>query len=258
MKKVWISALERDEAKVALVMKLVKQYGMDGNGHFWVDDLKNMAWLTPKEKLLDNDTCMWMILSSGEGLSTESVRFGLSLLTLSVQAKRGNGFTIALVELKERIDEDTLPTPLQGCNLHSLEDPSIGAKLIAQANLPVSTEKTDYYLDIHANPAMGMWFEVGPGSDLTWSGALFGVQGGEIDAHGVGPSGNLPEKTVLEYPMKGVKLKLGMNNFTAWVVQNMLNEGSSYFVRVQDTPESIIFGSYTQEDAIEVNKMKLI
>lgn len=258
MKKVWITALERDEARVALTMKLVKQYGMDGNGHFWVDDLKNMAWLTPKDELLDKDTVMWMILSSGEDLSKETVRFGLSLLALSVQSKRGNGFPIALVEIKDRIDEETLPTPLQGCNLHSLEDPSIGAKLIAQANLPVSTEKTEYHLDIHANPAMGVWFEVGPGSNLTWSGALFGVQGGEIDAHGVGPSGNLPEKTILEYPMKGVELKLGMNKFTAWAVQNVLNEKSSYFVRIQNTPESIVFGSYTQEDAIEVNKLKLI
>ena len=81
MKKVWITALDRDETKVSLIMKLVKQYGLDGNGHFWVDDLKNMAWLSPKDELLDINNVMWIILSSENALAKESVRYALSLLT---------------------------------------------------------------------------------------------------------------------------------------------------------------------------------
>ena len=258
MKKVWITALDRDEAKVSLTMKLAKQYGLEGNGHFWVDDLKNMAWLSPKDELLDVNDVMWIILSSEKALTKESVRYALSLLTLSIQAKRGNTFPIALVELTGRIDLETLPTPLQGCNILSLDDPSIGAKLIAQANLPLSAEKADYRFDIHANPGLGVWFEVGPGPETTWSGALFGVQGGEIDAHGVGPSGVLPEKAVLEYPTKGLKLQLGDDEFTAWAVQNVLKEDSSYYVRVQKTPSTVIFGSYDQEVDLDVNVMRLI
>ena len=258
MKKVWITSLERDEAKVALVMKIVKQYGLDGNGHFWVDDLKNMTWQPPKDALLDNNTALWIILSSAEKLATDSVRFGLSVLALSVQARRGNGFPIALAELEAKTDVETLPTPLQGCNALSLNDPSIGAKLIAQANLPVSGEKPEYRLDIHANPALGLWFEVGPAPGFSWSGALFGVSGGEIDVHGVGPSGNLPEKAVLEYPVKGLKLQLSEKEFTAWAVQNQLDKDLSYFVRVQKTPKSVIFGSYGKDDEMEINVLHLI
>jgi hypothetical protein len=258
MKKVWITALERDEARVSLMMKIVKQYGLDGNGHFWVDDLKNMAWLSPRDELLDASNAMWIILTSGEELSKEPVRFGLSLLALSIQAKRGNGFPIALVETKGRIDVEMLPTPLQGSNALSMNDPSIGAKLIAQANLPAAGEKPVYRFDIHAHPALGLWFEVGPSQGHIWSGALFGVQGGEIDSHGIGASGSLPEKAVLEYPVKGLKLQLGEKEFTAWAVQNVLNDDSSYFVRVQKTPQSLVFGSYVQEDDIEVNVLKLI
>lgn len=258
MKKVWITALDRDEAAVAKILKIAKQYGLDGNGHFWVDDLKNMPWLVPKDELLDGSNALWIILSSGENLSRESIRFSLSLLALSVQAKRGNAFPITLVISKEPIDAETLPTPLQGCNVLLLNDPTLGAKLIAQASLPASIEKPEYNLDIHANPALGLWFEVGPGAGLTWSGAIFGVRGGEIDAHGVGPCGKLPEKAVLEYPVKGLKLQLGETEFTAWAVQNSLSEGASYYVRVQKTPAGVIFGSFSREDDLEVNVIRLI
>ena len=258
MKKVWITALERDEARVSLMMKIVRQYGLDGNGHFWVDDLKNMAWLSSRDELLEVSNAMWIILTSGEELLKDSTRLGLSLLALSIQAKRGNAFPIALVETKEQIDIEALPTPLQGSNALSMNDPSIGAKLIAQASLPVAGETPEYRLDIHAHPALGLWFEVGPGRGYTWSGALFGVHGGEIDSHGVGPSGALPEKAILEHPMKGLKLQLDDKEFTAWAVQNQLKDDTSYYVRVQKTPENVLFGSHFQEDNVEVNLLKLI
>jgi hypothetical protein len=258
MKKVWITALERDEARVSLMMKIVKQYGLDGNGHFWVDDLKNMAWLSPRDELLDVGNAMWIILTSGEGLSKDPTRLGLSLLALSIQAKRGNAFPIAMVETKGIIDIETLPTPLQGSNALSMNDPSIGAKLIAQASLPAAGETPEYRLDIHAHPALGLWFEVGPGRGCTWSGALFGVQGGEIDSHGIGPSGSLPEKAILEHPMKGLKLQLSEKEFTAWSVQNKLKDDTSYYIRVQKTPETVLFGSLSQENNVEVNVLKLI
>jgi hypothetical protein len=258
MKKVWITALERDEARVSLMLKIVKQYGLDGNGHFWVDDLKNMAWLSIRDELLDVSNVMWIILTSGEGISKDVTRFGLSLLALSIQAKRGNAFPIALVETKGPVDIEALPTPLQGSNALSMNDPSIGAKLIAQASLPTAKVTLEYRLDIHAHPALGLWFEVGPGRGYTWSGALFGVEGGEIDSHGIGPSGSLPEKAVLEHPMKGLKLQLGDKKFIAWAVQNKLKDDTSYYVRIQKTPVTALFGSHAQEDDIEVNVLKLV
>jgi hypothetical protein len=43
-KRVWITALAKDEAKIASLMGSLKKYGLVTDGHFWVDDIKNMAW----------------------------------------------------------------------------------------------------------------------------------------------------------------------------------------------------------------------
>ena len=56
MKKVWVTALVRDEEKIGKLMGSLKQYGLAADGHFWVDDLKHMAWQAPAE---DSSRPMW-------------------------------------------------------------------------------------------------------------------------------------------------------------------------------------------------------
>ena len=68
MKNVWITALEHNQEQVQKIMGAVKQYGMDGNGHFWIDDLKNMAWFGPSESLTESDTSLWVLLCSQKSL----------------------------------------------------------------------------------------------------------------------------------------------------------------------------------------------
>ncbi|HUU30238.1 MAG TPA: hypothetical protein VM123_20730 [archaeon] len=257
MKKIWVTALNPDMKIVQLVLGTIRQYGMDGNGSFWTDDLKNMAWLGPKEQLVDKDTALWVLLGSREDLKGDSVRFGLSLLALAVQARKRHGFPLLFVDTKGGIDPDSLPTPLKGADRISIESPSLGAKMVAKANTPIPKIAADYRLDVHANPGFGLWFEVGPVEDNTWQGALLGVCGAAIDFHGVGEAGVLPQKAVLEYPMQGLKLVLGEREFTAWAVQNRLDETHSYYVRVQGMPGSIVFGPYAAEEEASVNVIEL-
>ncbi len=134
-----------------------------------------------------------------------------------------------------------------------VSNPSLGAKIVAKANTPVSKIDTEYRLDIHANPGFGVWVEIGPGIGHEWAGALLGVAGGEIDAHGVGETGKLPQKAVLEYPVKGMKLTAGEKEYTAWAVQNKLDETLSYYIRVQGMPKSLLFGPYAQDEGAEVH-----
>ena len=101
MKKVWITALGHDQALVAKILGTVRQYGLDGNGHFWTDDLKNMAWMVPKEQLTDSENGLWVLLGTKDDLKETSVRFGLSLLAITVLASRGNGFPILFVDTGE-------------------------------------------------------------------------------------------------------------------------------------------------------------
>lgn len=252
MKKVWITSLVKDETLVATLLATAKRYGLDADGHFWVDDLEHMAWQAPTAALVDGQADLWVIVGSAEAAATASIRYGLSLLALCLQAGRGNGFPILWVATDGDPDTAALPTPLRGAAAMAADNTALGAKIVARANTPAPTIETDYRLSVHANPGFGVWVEVGP-RETDWAGALLGVSGGGIDAHGVGPAGRLPTKTVLEYPMKGLTLALGEKKYTAWAVQNALGPDASYYVRITDTPGSLLFGPYSQEDAAEVH-----
>ncbi len=258
MKKVWITSLEHNKELVQKIMGVARQYGIDGNGHFWTDDLKTMAWMGPKESIIDKENSLWVLLGSKKDLETDSVRFGLSLLFLSVQARKGFGFPVLFVDTGSDVTTDSLPTALKGADIISVGNANLGAKIVAKANTPVPKIETEYRIDIHANPTFGIWFEIGPAGDTTWSGALLGASGGTVDSHGVGESGKLPLKAVLEYPMKGLKLQAGEKEYTAWAVQNVLDGNQSYYVRVQDMPDSIVFGPYASDDETSAHVINLL
>ncbi len=256
MKSVWISSLARDPEKVQKILAMLKNYALDGNGHFWEDDLKKMAWSGPKEEIIKEDTALWLILSNDQDLASPSVRYGLSMLALSVQSARSHGFPVMLVHEGQIPAAGTLPTPFQGAEILAADNPALGAKIVAAANTPPKKVSTDYRLDVYAMPQLGQWFEVGPVAAV-WEGAMFGVCGAEIDAHGVGPAGQLPQKAVLEYPMQGLKMTFGETEYTAWAVKNRLESDSSYFMRVKDEPESVLFGPFPEEDDADVYVLRL-
>jgi len=257
MKKIWMTALEHNEKQVQIVLETIRNYGLDCGGHFWTDDAKYMTWLEPKDALIDKETALWVLIGSQKNLKEDSIRFGLSLLTLTVHAQKGYGFPILFVDTEGDFDIGGLPTPLKGVDHISIGSASLGAKMVAKVNTPVKKIDPGYRIDIHANMSFGLWFEVGPSQNKVWDGALLGVYGGSIDFHGIGDAGKLPQKAVLEYPMKGLKLQLGEKEYTAWAVQNSLDEKHSYYVRVRDMPGSIVFGSYTAKEEAEVNIVNL-
>jgi hypothetical protein len=255
MKTIWLTSLVRDEAAVKNVLAAAKAYGLDAGGHFWTDDLEHMAWLAPRETLAEKDTSLWVILGSRKDLETPSVRYGLGLLALSVQGEKGAGFPVLWLDTGEGLSAESLPTPFQGADIAPAAATTLGAKLTAKANVPPRPVPLEYRFAVHANPGFGIWFEAGPGPGHAWSGALLGTDGGAVDAHGVGPAGEVPEKATLRYPVQGLQLALGDRTFTAWAVQNPLDDTQSYYAQVKGTPESLLFGPYTQEDEAEVHRV---
>ena len=257
MKKIWISSLARDEERVQKTIAMLKTYALDVNGHFWEDDLKKMAWLGPREELIKEDTALWVVLSTDEPLAAKSVRYGLSMLAVSVQAVRGHGFPIILLHEGEIPAPEALPTPLQGAEILASDPTAAGPKIVVAVNVPLRKVTAEYRLDVYAMPQLGQWFEVGPAA-ASWDGAMFGVYGAEIDAHGVGPAGKLPQKAVLEYPMKGLKMTLGDKEYTAWAVKNKLEAKSSYYLRIQGEPESILAGPLAEGEDADVFVLHLV
>jgi len=251
MKKVWITALAKEQVSVVTITAAASQYGVSADGHFWLDDLKNMAWMGIRDKLCENEIALWVIVGKAEDLKPET-RYGLSLLALSIRTERPD-ISILWVDTGDQIRTEFLPTLFAGVPLVRLDSAMLGPKLAAGANMSPKSSPAEYRLEIHANPGFGVWFEVGPVAEQEWSGAMFAVAGGEVMAHGVGPAGTLPHKCVLEYPMQGLRLNLGETEYTGWAVSNVLNRDSSYFVKVDGVPSAFLFGSLAEDDEAEAH-----
>ncbi len=245
-KTVFISILERDEAKGKGLFQAVTRYGLSVSGHFWSKDLERMEWAGPIPELRRPEVGVWLIKGGAASFADPEVRFGLGLLAVSVQANRGHGFPVLLICDDGALDPATLPTPLRGAEV--VDEARLGVKLAAKANVPLAKIAPEYRLDVHALPGLGLWAEVGPAPGHDWKGALLGVSGGSIDAHGIGPAGTLPERCVLEYPMKGVELELAGVRYSAWAVRNALGPGDSYYVRLAGRPEGLLLGEFPEGD----------
>jgi hypothetical protein len=57
--------------------------------------------------------------------------------------------------------------------------------------------------------------------------------------------------------MEGLKLEMGGKEYTAWAAQNELDSETSYFIKVEGSPESIIFSPYSAEEAAEMFVVRL-
>jgi len=256
MKTVWVTSLISSEDPIKELAQMLKTYGLQINGHFWNDDLEKVAWRGARDILVSPDISLWLIIASEENLTVPSIRYGLSLLAVTIQAAKGLAYPIALLMKGASAKAEMLPTPLKGIEILALDDPGIGAKLVAMVHAPAREPDTDYRLDVHGNEQIGQWFEVGP-RNTSWKGAMFGVSEGEIAFHGVGAKGSLPQKSILDYPVKGLRVQLAEREYTAWAVQNELNADTSYFVQVKGFPASILFGPYSQEGDADVYTVTL-
>jgi len=256
-KKIWITSLPKDKEKVQHLMTLLKPYGMRMDGHFWMDDLNNMARSNVAESIIQKDVALWIIVADMASLEKDSIKKGLSLLAMMVQHGKGIGFHILVLAVEKDITVNNLPTLLKGADIMPFTSPTIGAKVVALANMPTPKIDTGYRLTIHPVAGIGHWFEVGPSQGIKWQGVMFGVKGAEIAFHGVGPMDGIPERAILEYPMKGLQIKLGDEEFKAWAVQNLLDEKTSYYVLVHGVPDKILFAPYTSENDTEAHILKL-
>lgn len=252
MKAVFLTSLTSSQDLVKVIISQLKPYGLDISGHFWIDDLQKMAWMGARDMLTDSNPVLWAILGSREDFEKTDIRYGLSLLALSANARKPSPLSILILqEGADAILADDLPTPLKNAEIYPLPDKGLGAKLVAKAHQSKSPFSREYYIDILGNEQIGQWFEIRPAAG-SWPGAMFGAAGGEILFQAVGSAGRLPEKTVLNYPLQGMALKLGEAEYTAWAVQNEINPETAYYAKVQNYPSSILFGPFSTEQSADV------
>jgi hypothetical protein len=257
MKSVWISSLAVPEQDVRAQMQKLKTYGLEASGHQWSEDNQAMAWLGPKVQLCDANCALWVLMGSREAMLKHELRYGLSLLALCVQARRGPAFPIVILQTDTApLDVDELPTPLQRAVILSAVAASTPAKLVAKAHAKAPDLQAAYYFDMVGDPQRGQWFEVHP-TQGTWPGIIFGINEGQIKFQAVGPAGNLPATSTLNYPMQGIKLAMGETEFTAWGTRNEVNPDMAYFIKVEGFPKTLLFGAFSEENEAEMYMIKL-
>ncbi len=248
MKSAWVTVLEREPDLAQQALAELHRYGLASEGHFWIDDLPSLAWLGVLEKMKEQPPPLWVILAGAKTLTEPNLHYGLSLLSLAVRTHLG-ALPIAVLGGKGEAPAPQMAPPLlKNALFLALDSPAWQAKLVGLANRPMAADQSDYYLDMYGDRQVGQWFEVGPASER-WQGALFAVAGAEIDFHGVGPRGKLPERSTISYSQKGLKLDVNGVDHTAWALRNELSPADSYFVRVRGEPSSVIFGPYPEDDA---------
>ncbi len=249
-KHIWITALEKDEDKAKAVFQTASKYGLETGGHFWLNDPEKMEWAGAAPELLKPETVLWIIAGSVASFQDPGNRFGLSLLALMLQAEKGHGFPIIIQPYDGEINPDDLPTPLKSAEY--VKPSLLGPKVAAKANIPPKPVQLEYRLVPHPLPGIGLWLEIGPTKGHTWKGVMAGVDSGQIDAMGVGETQKIPEKSILEYPMKGLKLQAGTAEYDAWAVKNELSDALSFYVRIRETPKSLLFGEFSDSEDAEV------
>jgi hypothetical protein len=131
-------------------MAQMKSYGLEVKGHFWKDDLPKAAWMAAREDLIDPQISLWAILASDEQLMAADTLYGLSLLTIAVQAKRGLNFPIMLFQTQGTlVSVDQLSTPLKGLEVISVSDSGFGAKVVAKVHGSPRAVSSEYHQDIY-------------------------------------------------------------------------------------------------------------
>lgn len=257
MKSVWLSVLNVPEQEARGVIQKMQTYGLSCSGHQWTDNTKEMAWMGPKEVLCGPQVAFWAILAAKATLMKPETRYGLSLLALCVQAERGEGFPIVILQTdEEAIGAEDLPTPLRRAVVLPADGAGTPAKLVAKAHAKTPEFQSAYRFDMVGDPQLGQWFEVRPTRD-SWPGIIFGIDDGEIKFQAVGPSGELPKTSTLNYPMQGLEIDYCETKFTAWAVRNELSIDTSYFVKVDGAPGALLFGPFSEESETEMYRVCL-
>ncbi len=260
-KKVWVSwmAAQGGTYQPEQVITPLQQSGLLTAGAEWVDDLDKLAWAELGQLLSEpGNADVWLLACDKAGWEQARNRYALSVLTAMLREGRGEAFPMVVLGLDFAPAETVLPTLLQSLQCVALTDAGWAAKVVAAGfSRPAAGALPDYRLGVRAHAYFGQWFEIGPRQG-SWAGAMFGIsEGGTITHHAVGPKGQVPERTVLEYPTQDIKATIGETAFTVWSAQNAIGPEESYYVRVEGAPEKIIFGGHPGTDQAEVSVVVL-
>lgn len=229
-----------------LVAGAARQYGLTVKGQHWPEK-EQQAWLVSAQEAAQANASVVLLVIPAALYAKPETRRALALFRLLLQSLR-----------KRQIDAVVLPQGERPAQDPAQARPGVGvlddwlvvgptgkwvARAVARAHAPAKSS-LPLQLSVYAQERLGVWFELRPQTTEVLQGMLAGVSGAgaDITFHAVGPSGRLPDKSVNEYELRGLKFDaLGME-FKAWGLQNHLDSKQSYFIRLEGEPDVLAFG----------------
>ncbi len=247
-KRIWVSALSKNADQIRLITESLRDYGFNCQGHIWLDDAPKLAWRSAYDELIHEQCQHWVMLADDESLKCASIRYGLSLMAYAMLRDKPDKMPIVVLAEKQETF-DLLPPILRKSQLILTSQNGWEAKFVA-ATIKPKLFNLPYRINTMGDANIGQWFEIGSKLE-PWHGIAFGIAGLDavIDFQGVGPAGALPDKSILEYPMEGIKMDVGGTTFTGWAVSNVLDTNLSYYVRVRGLPDQLLLMPGFKPDA---------
>ncbi|MDR5837105.1 hypothetical protein [Caballeronia sp. LZ034LL] len=259
MKQVWITALKKDDARIAQVVGTLKRYGIAAQGHVWLDEPDRAVARVVLDAM--QAAHAWIVLADDASLATPGVRYGLSLLQASLQSTREAAPPVFVLSTSGAA---SLPPVLADAPVFTDANAAWPAKLVAAlARAPKQTPLAalgTYRLTLWGDENIGQWLELGA-LDAPLAGFAFGVpevEGVSIDFQAVGSRGALPSRTTLEYAQEGLRMEVGGTAYLSWAVRNRIGTEDSYFARVRGCPDSLLLMPYPEGDEVEASVVRLV
>jgi hypothetical protein len=132
------------------------------------------------------------------------------------------------------------------------------ARAVGRAHAPAKSS-LPLRLSVYAEERLGVWLELRPPATEPLQGFIAGVSGtgADITFHAVGLSGRLPDKSVNEYELRGLKFETEGAAFNAWGLQNKITPEQSYFIRLEGEPDVLAFGALPGGEISELDFVRL-
>jgi len=252
----WFITLEEGNAAAQAAAAQLRPYGLPVKGQRWPNNEDN-AWLASAQEAAQANAALVVVVGSAAHYSKSAVQRDLSMFRLTLQTLLGrvvNGLTL-LAGQTESVQQ-TRPGLLD--DWQPAADARWPVKAVARAYAPVAPA-WPVKLGLHAHERLGIWLETHPAPGTTASGALVGVAGNDADIsfHAVGAAGKLPERTVNEYALEGLKFNVDEVDFNAWAVQNKVGPNESYFVRLEGKPSYLALGTLPGGEVDDLHILRL-
>jgi hypothetical protein len=243
-----------------LVAGAARQYGLNIKGQHWPEKEKQ-AWLASAKEAAQAQAAVILLVTTHAVYAQPENRRALALFRLLLQSllnRQVDGVVLLQGPPPTEPFPDLFGSEVLGDWMVVGPTDKWVARAVARAHVPTKSS-LPLHLSIYAEERLGVWLELRPNKAEGSQGFIAGVSGAgaDITFHAVGLSGRLPDKSVNEYELRGLKFDTEGIAFNAWGLQNKIAPEQSYFIRLEGEPDVLAFGALPGGEISELEFVRL-